>query len=355
MNRKAYGDRIAANDRALKILDRLKKQQKKRTPQDFLRKHIRRNKNLNNDKSASGTPTRSASADDTVPTALQQAATEGGKKTRSIMRSQGDDAGVKSNVRFPSTNMDTLIAIPPLEGRVSDDEKQQVVEEENPKEQQHHHHHPSDFVANLTKRLREVKKGKSDSQRPDEPKPVDSPAPLSRSSTWMSSRPSNEEKSFLNATRDFGINTSAIPGRLLRGGYRKLRGNIINTQSHHNTSVAHGTSHQAKALAKRIYHNIVGYSGRQSIVESDFYPFFRTHEEAAEAFRLFDQDGNGNISKMELRSACVRIYRERKNLARSMRDLSQATGKLDIILLVIFTVIWVTLIFLPVLIVSISY
>jgi Ca2+-binding EF-hand superfamily protein len=134
--------------------------------------------------------------------------------------------------------------------------------------------------------------------------------------------------------------TSAIPGKLLKDGYKKIKSksNNVSAAASHNQS----TSQQAKSLAKRIYHNLMGPEPtRDYMVEADLYPYFRTQEEAATAFRLFDVDGNGDISKRELRSGCIRIYRERKNLARSMRDLSQATGKMDIILLVIFTAIWV--------------
>ncbi|KAI9256658.1 hypothetical protein BDA99DRAFT_485107 [Phascolomyces articulosus] len=339
-HRKAYGERVKENDHALKILDRLKKT-KRKAPQDFIFKRMRRNKN---DKHRHKT-SRSGSADESPPQS------KNGHTTQSIMRAE--EGGGRGNVHFPPThNMDTLIAIPALEQRPDDhDNEKQVIDIDEkysppPLEKQQpqrpsmnnepERRSSSDFVTNLTRKLREVKTNKKPQQPQREnstsPPPMDSPPPLSRTSTWMSWQ--SDDRSFFKATNQ----TASIPGRLLKGGFKKLRSqsnNIVTPQN---------TSRQAKALAKRIFHNIVGTTGRDTIGEKDLYPFFRTHQEAATAFQLFDRDGNGSIDKSELRSACVRIYRERKNLATSMRDLSQATGKMDIILLVIFTAIWVIIV-----------
>jgi Ca2+-binding EF-hand superfamily protein len=54
----------------------------------------------------------------------------------------------------------------------------------------------------------------------------------------------------------------------------------------------------------------------------DFYPFFKTEDDARTAFSLFDKDGNGDISKKEMREAVQRIYRERKALTASLKDMS---------------------------------
>lgn len=115
-------------------------------------------------------------------------------------------------------------------------------------------------------------------------------------------------------------------------GYRKLA----------QESAFQDPVHQAKQLARRIFYNILGSTPpRQYVLESDLKPYFRTKADATEAFTLFDADDNGNISRREMRAGCIRIYRDRQDLARSMRDMSQATGKLDILLIIVFICIWV--------------
>ncbi|KAI8138108.1 hypothetical protein BJV82DRAFT_632626 [Fennellomyces sp. T-0311] len=318
-HKKAYGYRIDENDRALKMLDKLKKTTTKRKmPQEFILKRIRRNKHDKSNK-----PSRSASADDGQPPHAN--------KTQSIMRPD-DNASRGTNVHFPSSgNMDTLIAIPPIER--SDDEKKDAIDSERSSPEQPQREKPqrgssNEFFSNLSRRLRDISTKPTKRQINRHPQPTatstpgeSSPRPsMSRSSTWASSfTKSFDERSFIK-------------------GSSKKAWNAKHQQPYH------GRSHQAKALAKRIHHNLTSTSGRDEITEMDFYPYFRTNQEAAEAFRLFDNDGNGSISKTELRSTCVRIYRERKNLATSMRDLSQATGKLDIILIVVFTLVWVIIV-----------
>ncbi|KAG0167793.1 hypothetical protein DFQ28_002892 [Apophysomyces sp. BC1034] len=326
-HKKAYGDRISENDQALKILDKLKRV-KRKTPQEFLLKRIRRKPKVPG--AANGSPSRSGSLDDGHPDLGQQRL--GGAK--SIMASLQPRS--KANVKFPTQNMDTLIPIPPLR---SDEDEEEETKCQSPPHQVTARSNSADFIAHISRKLRSTKSDRNsfgsttksiDPQSP--PATVVSPAArpaFSRASTGLT-RTSQE---IFGATREFG----AVPGRFIKDGYKKFRA--------HPQTQSHSMSQQAKALAKRIYHNLTGPEAtRDSVVEADLYPFFTTHGEAAEAFRLFDLDGNGDISKRELRSGCIRIYRERKNLARSMRDLSQATGKLDIILLVVFVAIWVIIV-----------
>jgi hypothetical protein len=331
---------------ALKILDKLKKV-KRKTPQEFLLGKIRRK--------AKNITSRSQSMDEN----------NNKQQPASIMNTNTDDSAPTNNVRFPSQNVDTLIAIPPLERHDEkhlspDDDHQQPLSDDattvaSPP--------PPRYRFNqLTKKMRSggSRKSSQDSSYNNTPANAssDERPPLThirsagsideyRSSTDQLPRKDSNSSSRRRPrmiSRDtnttFLNTTSAIPGKLLKDGYKKIKSksNNVSAAASHNQS----TSQQAKSLAKRIYHNLMGPEPtRDYMVEADLYPYFRTQEEAATAFRLFDVDGNGDISKRELRSGCIRIYRERKNLARSMRDLSQATGKMDIILLVIFTAIWV--------------
>jgi hypothetical protein len=321
---------------------------KKKNPQEFLLKRMRRkNKNGNTTTGTNtATPSRSHSIDENSPEIGQFYANNNATNTipASIMSGNAD---MKGNVRFPTQNMDTLIAIPPLEDRVRSDDEKEVhgspdsekqdmdIEEKANFSPEENAQKPG-FMGKFTNKLR--KRSSETPETPETPSSGDNVRPVSREGTWFS-RNSHDEKTFLGATREFGLSTKAIPGKLLKGGYRKI---VHHQPGNKQAKIAQSSTHQAKVLAKRIYHNLIGPdSTREYVVEYDLHPFFNTRKEAAAAFELFDTDGNGDISKRELRSGCIRIYRERKNLARSMRDLSQATGKLDILLMTVFIVVWV--------------
>jgi len=72
---------------------------------------------------------------------------------------------------------------------------------------------------------------------------------------------------------------------------------------------------------------------KSRLVVEDFYPYFRSTSEAHDAFALFDKDGNGDISKREMREAVQRIYRERKSLIAGLKDVDSIVAKLDGVLL----------------------
>lgn len=65
------------------------------------------------------------------------------------------------------------------------------------------------------------------------------------------------------------------------------------------------------------------------------------------AFRVFDKDNNGDISRPEIKSTLIKTYKERRFLSRSIRDVSAALHTLDRILL-IFAAIVLFFIALPV-------
>ncbi|KAL4264922.1 EF-hand domain-containing protein [Pleurotus pulmonarius] len=97
-----------------------------------------------------------------------------------------------------------------------------------------------------------------------------------------------------------------------------------------------GGLHSARRLARKLFSALSQSDPpRSHLVVDDFIPYFRSEEEAKAAFVLFDKDGNGDITKKEMREAVQRIYRERKALTASLKDVGSIVAKLDAVLLCI--------------------
>lgn len=95
-----------------------------------------------------------------------------------------------------------------------------------------------------------------------------------------------------------------------------------------------------KRLAKSLFHRLRLERRRRYLIPEDFYPVYDNDKPAAEtAFRVFDKNNNGDISRAELKTTLVKVYRERRFLARSMRDVSVALKSLETILLVFAMII----------------
>ncbi|OAX44520.1 hypothetical protein K503DRAFT_304184 [Rhizopogon vinicolor AM-OR11-026] len=89
----------------------------------------------------------------------------------------------------------------------------------------------------------------------------------------------------------------------------------------------------ARKLAKKLFDALsVTSPERSHLVVEDFFPYFRSTAEAHAAFAVFDKDGNNDISKQEMREVVQRIYRERKALNASLKDIDSAVSKLDAVL-----------------------
>ncbi|PPQ68772.1 hypothetical protein CVT24_007714 [Panaeolus cyanescens] len=91
------------------------------------------------------------------------------------------------------------------------------------------------------------------------------------------------------------------------------------------------SSHEAKKLARSIFNRFKN-RGRTWLVPADFYPAFPDHEAAENAFKVFDKDNNGDITRAEIKTTILKIYKERRFLSRSMRDVGEALKTLDRIL-----------------------
>jgi hypothetical protein len=243
------------------------------------------------------------------------------RKFRSHSTGRQDE---KSNVRFAGN--DTRIPMPDEKGGAKTYEDQSPGDDGGRPPLSSRG--SSDFFSTLTQKLKGVKANEDQSPKKSFGRPHIARL-SSRSSTFDSAR------TLVYGRKDTAL---AIPN-LIKSGF--------NIKSVYNTILPpSGTSQeQAKTLAKQIFNNLLPVGAdRGHLVEADLYTHFRTKDEAAKAFELFDKDGNGDISKRELRNGCIRIYKERKLLSASMRDLSQASGKLDKILLTIAVVIWAVIV-----------
>ncbi|POW08485.1 hypothetical protein PSHT_09517 [Puccinia striiformis] len=93
-------------------------------------------------------------------------------------------------------------------------------------------------------------------------------------------------------------------------------------------------THSAKKLARKLFEGLDEDKGGV-LTRDEFEPYFKNPADAAEAFKVFDKDGNGDIDRKEMRNAVSRIYRERRALATSLKDMSSAVSKLDGVLVVL--------------------
>lgn len=96
----------------------------------------------------------------------------------------------------------------------------------------------------------------------------------------------------------------------------------------------------SEALARRIWMSFV-VEGKDSLYQEDVAEVLGPghREEAEECFEAIDADENGDISLDEMVRKVVEIGKERKAINNSMKDIGQALGVLDSILLFIVLLI----------------
>ncbi|KAF9203733.1 hypothetical protein BGZ49_006114 [Haplosporangium sp. Z 27] len=163
----------------------------------------------------------------------------------------------------------------------------------------------------------------------------------SRNSTLVSTtnRPHNNHRQSYQGQNHRG-HKGKPNENIFKGINRRLHGIALANKSSKSKDI--GSTANAKRLAKTLFHNL--QNGHDDLVLEDFYPYFDTEEEARAAFTIFDKDGNGDISKSEMKEKIFYVYKERKDLHTSLRDLSQAVGKLNVIFLTIMFIIWLLIV-----------
>lgn len=78
---------------------------------------------------------------------------------------------------------------------------------------------------------------------------------------------------------------------------------------------------------------------RKYLIASDFHPAYTSHPDAEEAFKIFDKDGNGDLSRGEIKTFVLKVYKERRFLSRSLRDVGSALKTLDKMMIVLGLII----------------
>jgi len=112
--------------------------------------------------------------------------------------------------------------------------------------------------------------------------------------------------------------------------FAKIAKNVVLKKTSKTKSVLLRTSWDAKNLARNLYYHLGGTDrAEDELTVENFKDFFITEQDAQDAFDLFDKDGNGDLSKAEVKSFVLDVYQEQKTLRKSMRDSNIALRKLD--------------------------
>ncbi|KAG9039695.1 hypothetical protein FRB95_007122 [Tulasnella sp. JGI-2019a] len=98
------------------------------------------------------------------------------------------------------------------------------------------------------------------------------------------------------------------------------------------------SANKTRLLARRLFYSF-RQEGASVLVAGDIARFFPDMERAEMAFSLFDQDGNGDVTREELELACLDVHREIQSLTASMRDIDSAVGRLDNVLMSLYFVV----------------
>ncbi|KAK9863795.1 hypothetical protein WJX84_010731 [Apatococcus fuscideae] len=101
------------------------------------------------------------------------------------------------------------------------------------------------------------------------------------------------------------------------------------------------SKNEAKKLAFYLFWNIKPFFDRTYILPEDLEHFYMTPKEAREAFEMLDISGDGQITLAEIRDSIVSIYRERRNLAMTLKDTKTVVNKIERILGVLLHIVFI--------------
>ena len=112
------------------------------------------------------------------------------------------------------------------------------------------------------------------------------------------------------------------------------------------------TLQDAKSLARKLFYALLLDKTKDELTLKDFEVCFSNPADAERAFAFFDKNGNGDISKLEMKNAIVEFYKDHQTLGKSLRDSSQAITKLDSIFMAF---VYVVLLFITLSVFSVDY
>jgi len=87
---------------------------------------------------------------------------------------------------------------------------------------------------------------------------------------------------------------------------------------------------QAKRMARMMFKYLQAQEDHVLLIE-DFRPIFPNETACRDAYKVFDRDGDGTITRAEFRGAVVRVFREQRNLSQSVANTGSALQILDTI------------------------
>eukprot|EP00883_Tetradesmus_obliquus_P002966 jgi/Sobl393_1/1317/SZX72877.1 len=86
---------------------------------------------------------------------------------------------------------------------------------------------------------------------------------------------------------------------------------------------------EARRFAKGLFYNVRGDASRPYLIREDFSPFFDSTAMADQAFSYFDKDNDAQLTVREMKDSVVAVFKERKNMAHSLKDTHSIVATLE--------------------------